>query len=404
MADIRKRKGAKGEPRQVRYKNPAAKSGYSYKTFRTAAEARAFKEDAAARVAAASVPTSNSLSVGKAVDEWLRICQVEGRDGRPAVSIATYKYYSYVAEIIKSYDWTKNACDLTKPDVVAFRSWLIETHGRELAAKALTYFHGVLAEMATRGHIAVNVAGDVRVRRETRYSEPVTIPTQKEIEELLAAADALANSKNLRVSEQWKRYRPMLYLAVDSGMRPQEYVAVAGRNFSADGVHVERAIDRSGQLSVTKTPAARRFIELSPETLDMVAHYRKHIAIKNHHDLVFPTSNGSWQSLDNWRKRCFIAASEKAGLMDTKTVEGEKVTSPRYSPYALRHYFASVLIADGVDIARIKTLMGHTDISTTFDVYAHLIQRVEDAKKKRPGMISRLKPQASCGEFVASDT
>lgn len=403
MADIRKRKGAKGEPRQVRYKNPAAKSGYSYKTFKTAAEARAFKENSAAR-AEASASAANSLHVGQAVDEWLRICQVEGRDGRPAVSDATYKYYAYVAQIMKSYDWTKSARDLTKPDVVAFRSWLIEKHGRELAAKALTYFHGVLAEMATRGHIAVNVAGDVRVRRETRYSEPVTIPTQKEIENLLAAADTLANSKNLQVSEPWKRYRPMLYLAVDSGMRPQEYVAVAGRNFSGGGVHVERAIDRSGQLSVTKTPAARRFIELSPETLDMVVHYRDHVAKKNDHDLVFPTSNGAWQSLDNWRKRCFVNACEEAGLGAEEVVRGKKVFTPKYSPYALRHYFASVLIADGVDIARIKTLMGHTDISTTFDVYAHLIQRAEDAKKKRPGMISRLRPQASCGEFVASDS
>lgn len=336
-----------------------------------------------------------------AVDEWLRICQMEGRDGRPAVSDATFKYYSYIAEIIKAYDWTKSARDLTKPDVVAFRSWLIETHGRDLAAKALTYFHGVLAEMATRGYVAANVAGDVRVRRETRYSEPVVIPTQDEVADLLAAADALANSKNLQVSKPWERYRPMLYLAVDSGMRPQEYVALACRNLSGSGVHVERAIDRSGQLSVTKTPAARRFIELSPETLDMVAHYRDHLAVPNDHDLVFPTSSGQWQSLDNWRKRCFIVALEKAGLMATKTVDGEEVTSPRYSPYALRHYFASVLIADGVDIARIKTLMGHTDISTTFDVYAHLIQRAEDAKKKRPGMISRLKGQNSCGESVA---
>lgn len=400
MSDIRKRTGSKGSTYQVRYADPSSKTGYSYKTFATAKAAREFRESAKTDVTRSSA----AMSVAMAVDEWLRICQMEGRDGRPAGSDATFKYYSYIAGIIKAYDWTKSARDLTKPDVVAFRSWLIEAHGRDLAAKALTYFHGVLAEMATRGYVAANVAGDVRVRRETRYSEPVAIPTQSEVASLLAAADALANSKNLQVSKPWERYRPMLYLAVDSGMRPQEYVALAGRNLSGEGVHVERAIDRSGQLSVTKTPAARRFIELSPETLDMVAHYRDHLAIPNDHDLVFPTSGGQWQSLDNWRKRCFIAALEKAGLMDKRMVEGKEVTSPRYSPYALRHYFASVLIADGVDIARIKTLMGHTDISTTFDVYAHLIQRAEDAKKKRPGMITRLKGQISCGESVAETT
>jgi integrase len=401
MSDIRKRIGSKGTTYQVRYADASSKTGYAYKTFDSAKAARAFREAPKPEGQGAASP---GMSVAVAVDEWLRICQMEGRDGRPPVSDATYAYYAYVAEIIKSYDWQKSARALTKPDVVAFRSWLILVHGRELAAKVLTYFHGVLAEMATRGYVGANAAADVRVRRETRYSEPVVIPDQKEVEGLLAAADALANSKNLQIAKAWQRYRPMLYLAVDSGMRPQEYVAIAGRNLLADGVQVERAIDRSGQLSVTKTPAARRYIELSAETLDMVTHYRDHLTVTNDYDLVFATSTGQWQSLDNWRKRCFVTVSEKAGLMDTAVVDGEEVSIPRYSPYALRHYFASVLIADGVDIARIKSLMGHTNISTTFDVYAHLIQHAEDAKKKRPGMITRLKRQEPCGESVAATT
>jgi integrase len=62
---------------------------------------------------------------------------------------------------------------------------------------------------------------------------------------------------------------------------------------------------------------------------------------------------------------------------------------------------ASALIADGTDIAKIKTLMGHTDISTTFDVYAHLIRQTEDRKSARPGMISRMLRESSCGKFVA---
>ncbi|MGV8893834.1 MAG: tyrosine-type recombinase/integrase [Burkholderiaceae bacterium] len=291
---------------------------------------------------------------------------------------------------MKAYPWEKGIRGLTKPDIVAFRSWLITERGRYLAAKTLTYFHAVLAEMATRGHVAANVASGVSVRQETRYIEPVVIPTQSKIKALLMAADDLANSKNLQIAKAWTRYRPMLYLAVDSGMRPQEYVAIAGRNVLGTGVQIERAIDRSGMLSVTKTPAARRFIELNPATPDMVTHYRDHIAVENENDLVSPMSSGHWQSLDSWRKRCFVEACEKAGLMDIEEVDGEEVTKPRYSPYALRHYFASVLIADGTDIAKIKTLMGHIDISTTFDVYAHLIRQTEDQKSKRPGLISRL--------------
>ncbi len=369
MPDIRKRDGIKGPTYQVRYPDPSSRTGYSYKTFATAKEARAF------RIEPKKATATGTLSVAEAVDEWLRICEMEGRDGREPVSAATYRYYAYIAGIVKAYPWEKRVAGLTKPDIVAFRSWLITERGRYLAAKTLTYFHAVLAEMASRGEVAVNVCSGVSVRKDTRYTEPVVIPSRQEIEALLAAADQLANSPNAQIAKAWARYRPMLYLAVDSGMRPQEYIAIAGRDIREHGIQVERAIDRSGQLSVPKTPAARRFIELSPETLDMLRHYRDHVAVKNKYDLVFPTTSGKWQCLDNWRKRCFGEACEKAGLMDISEIDGQEVSTPRYSPYALRHYFASMLIAEGTDIAKIKTLMGHTDISTTFDVYAHLTGR-----------------------------
>lgn len=388
MSDIRKRTGPTGTTYQVRFQNPDSITGYSYRSFVTAKEARAFLESPKEVTV-----RSGGMSVETAVDTWLNVCEKEGRDGRPPVSTATHRYYTYIASIMKAYPWKKGIRSLKKPDIVEFRSWLIIEHGRYLAAKTLTYFHAVLAEMGSRGELEVNVASGVTVQQDTRYKEPVVIPTTEEIQALLGAADALANSKNLQTAKAWKRYRPMLYLAVDSGMRPQEYVAIAGRSIHKSGVQVERAIDRSGKLSVTKTPAARRFIELSPETLDMLTHYRDKIAKANSYDLVFPTSNGTWQSLDNWRKRGFKEASEKAGLVEVKVVDGRDVISPIYTPYALRHYFASVLIAEGTDIAKIKTLMGHTDISTTFDVYAHLIRRAENEKSKRSGMIERLRQE-----------
>jgi integrase len=388
MSDIRKRTGKNGATYQVRYVDLASSTGYSYQTFTTAKEARAFREGPKQSPVGAMGKT-----VAQAVDEWLKICATEGRDGRPPVSDATMRYYRYIGEGMKVYPWQTGVRGLTKADIVAFRSSLIAEKGRYLAAKTLTYFHAVLAEMASRNHVATNVATGVSVRQETRYSEPVEIPTQLEIQALLKAADDLANSKNMTVAKTWARYRPMLYLAVDSGMRPQEYVAICGKNLLETGVRVERAIDRSGKLSVTKTPAARRFIELSEETLNMLVHYRDHVASPNDYDLVFPTSTGHWQSLDSWRKRCFVAACKKAGLVDRDEVDGVEVEKARYSPYALRHYFASVLIAEGTDIAKIKTLMGHTDISTTFDVYAHLIQQAEDTKSRRTGMIAKLKSE-----------
>lgn len=385
MSDIRKRNGRKGATYQVRYADPFSRTGYSYKTFKTAKEARAFRPEPTP-----SLP-SGQQSVPESIDFWLHVCEREGRDGRAPVSSGTAKHYRHYAGIMKRYPWDKPVAGLTKPDIVAFRSWLIAEHGRYVAGKALTYFHGVLAEMATRGVVSTNACIGVGVRKETRYDDPVVIPTHEEVKALLQAADELAKSRNKQTAKAWARYRPMLYLAVDSGMRPQEYVAIAGANLRDGGIHVERAIDSDGALSVTKTPASRRFIELSPETFDMVTHYRDKVARENDFDLVFPTDAGTWQSLKNWRNRGFYEACAQAGLIDKSLVEGEEVETPRYPPYALRHYFASVLIASGTDIAKIKTLMGHTDITTTYSVYAHLIRQNEQARSQRTGLISTIR-------------
>jgi len=392
MTDIRKKIGKKGVTYQVRYADSGSKSGYSYKTFETAKEARQFRESPK------EARAGTSLSIHHAIDKWLTICEKEGRDGRPPVSKATLTYYTYIASIMKGFQWETDLRGLTKPDVVAFRSWLINEHGRYLAAKTLTYFHAVVAEMATRGEVDTNPARGVGVRQETRYDEEIVIPSEQEVRSLLQAADDLANSTNLRVKETWRRYRPMLYLAVDSGMRPQEYVAVARSSFRDGGVYVERAIDRGGDMSVPKTPAARRFIELSAITLEIVSEYIDQCEGPNEFDLAFPTEAGTWQSPDNWRKRAFDEVCEKAGLVKIEIPDGEKVIKSKYSPYSLRHYFASVLIAQGTDIAKIKTLMGHTNISTTFDVYAHLIRQAENKKTRRQGLISSI---PSTGETSA---
>ena len=117
----------------------------------------------------------------------------------------------------------------------------------------------------------------------------------------------------------------MLYLAVNSGMRPQEYLAISRSALRDKGVYVDRAIEGGGkEISVTKTPAGRRFIELSPETLAMVRHYAENHAIKNDHDLVFPTDNGQWQSRRNWHRRGFNAACEAAGLTNPVVVEASR--------------------------------------------------------------------------------
>lgn len=391
MADIRKRTGAKGTTYQVRYPCTTTKSGYTYATFDTMKEARAFLESGALRRRGQTKP-NEVQTVAEATDMWLRICEKEGLNGREPITAYTLVNYEYRASFIKAYDWPKLLQELTTPDVVAFRSWLLRGEvSRVVASKVLSSFHSIMKEMTIRGHLGHNPAIGVSIRTDSRYQDAVTIPTSREIVALLAAADALANSKNLTIAKAWERYRPMLYLAVDSGTRPQEYLALVRSAIRETGIQIDRAVDGSGQsISVTKTPAGRRFIDLSPDTLTMIRHHADHLAVPNKYDLVFPSDNGRWQCRRNWQRRGFEVACEKAGLVEKVEVDGETVTQVKYRPYDLRHFFASMLIARKVNLKKIQTLMGHTNIETTLNVYGHLLEEAEEPRREPLGLLGRL--------------
>jgi integrase len=392
MADIRKRTGSKGTTYQVRYPSPEAKSGYAYASFDTLKEARYFLESGATKRASATVSDGPATMV-QATDLWLRICEKEGLNGREPVTGYTLDNYEYRAGFITAYPWPRPLRELTTPDIVAFRSWLLTGNAsRAVASKVLSSLHSVMKEMTIRGYLTHNPATGVSIRADSRYDAPVNIPTPTEIVALLQAADSLANSKNMTVAKAWERYRPMLYLAVDSGMRPQEYLALAHSSLRQDGVQVDRALEGCGSaISVTKTPAGRRFIELSADTLGMVRHYAEHKAVKNDHDLIFPTDNGKWQSRRNWQRRGFEVACEKAGLIEQyRDSDGKKAQRVKYRPYDLRHFYASMLIARKVNLKKIQTLMGHTNIETTLNVYGHLLDEVEQSGQKSSGLLDQI--------------
>jgi integrase len=387
MSDIRKRTGAKGTTYQVRYPSKAAKSGYAYKTFDTRKEALAFREDACARLV--NVGSGEIRTVAQGIQKWLDICEKEGRNGREPVTRYTLDNYEYRADIVKKYGWSKELHELTKPDIIEFRSWLLESYCRDVTHKVLTSFHSMIMEMVSRAVLMHDVAAGVCVGTTSRYDTAVEIPSEKEIRALLSASDRLANSRNAQVQRTWEKYRPMLYLAVDSGMRPQEYLVLPHAALKDAGVEVDRALEGGGtEITVTKTRAGRRFIDLSPETLDMVRHYAEHHAVQNAHDLIFPTSNGQWQSIRNWRRRGFNRACEEAGLVIEEKEDGRLVEKPKYKPYDLRHFYASMLIDQRINLKRIQTLMGHRNIQTTLNVYGHLIERAEMATQVRASVLT----------------
>jgi integrase len=62
--------------------------------------------------------------------------------------------------------------------------------------------------------------------------------------------------------------------------------------------------------------------------------------------------------------------------------DGNPVMKPKYGMHALRHFFASWAIERGFSPKRLQTLLGHSSIQMTFDVYGHLFPSLEDDHAK----------------------
>lgn len=74
--------------------------------------------------------------------------------------------------------------------------------------------------------------------------------------------------------------------------------------------------------------------------------------------------NGRLYSGDLLTKTIWEKAFRAAGLNRTKQVDGM---------HALRHFYASTLLAQGVSIKELAVYLGHSDPGFTLRVYTHLV-------------------------------
>lgn len=153
---------------------------------------------------------------------------------------------------------------------------------------------------------------------------------------------------------------PVLAFALETWMRPGEYLALQWKNVDLRNrsVKVERTVvfpDGGGHyFKLPKTNSGRRTIEIT-ETL--CKRLRK---IKRKGELVFPNREGKPIRPDNLRTRDMEEACTLAKIK-------------KHSIYALRHTGITLALEAGADIKAVSERAGHASIQITLDTYAHVM-------------------------------
>jgi integrase len=161
------------------------------------------------------------------------------------------------------------------------------------------------------------------------------------------------------------RYRAAAVLLAGSGLRIGELLGlkVADVDFLRRSLRVERQRLQGGVIGPPKSPRSTRTVPLSDVVLDALA---KHLAAYPSGEWLFLTDDGdpldypAWQKV--WRPARLKARSEM-------------------SAHALRHFFASALIAGGASVKQVQVVLGHQSPVITLRIYAHLWPGDEDRRR-----------------------
>jgi integrase len=312
----------------------------------------------------AHVAPSISPSMVEVAENWLTYVELEGRERS---TLAQYRQHVEL-HILPRLGHEKLAA-LTTPRINAFRDELAHW-SVACACPESADLHQVDPEDAQRrGHVAQNVARDVRIgvdkRGKRKLKVGTDIPTPQEIGRILHATTG--------------KWRPILVTDIFTGLRSSELRGLrwADIDLKRGLLHVRQRADRYGAIGSPKSEAGERTIPLGPFVLNVLREWRL-ICPAAALGLVFPTRSGRIIRHENIVRYALGPTQVAAGVVNAS---GEC----KYPGlHALRHFYASWLINRKVDgglalpLKVVSERLGHASIVITTDTYGHLFPDGDD--------------------------
>ncbi|GAA0998335.1 site-specific integrase [Nocardiopsis tropica] len=161
------------------------------------------------------------------------------------------------------------------------------------------------------------------------------------------------------------RYRVAVFLGAGAGLRRGEALGLTIPRIDFAKRHVDvRVQAQKGKLVELKTKYSRRIVPVDDLVLEEV---RRHMGLYEPAPGNVLISN-TWQAVA--KPSAFNSAWSKA------VTKAGLPAGTRF--HDLRHFYASALIAAGVNPKAIQHRMGHASITETFDTYGHLFPEHEE--------------------------
>jgi integrase len=273
---------------------------------------------------------------------------------RPS-TLATYA--PLLDKWIVPYLGRKRLRDVTRQTIDAYCAQLrIDGAGVPTVNRTLGLLQGVFHRAVEWRRLAWNPVVGARRLSHSR-SETIDARTPETVEAIRARLD--------------QQNAALVSVLAYEGLRPAEAYALEWRDVLDDRgkprkrLRVVRALSGE-EVSTPKSARARE-----PELFKPIARELVELHLSRGRPdpttLVFPDANGGHLRRQNWRRRVWIPALERAGVT-------------YFRSYDLRHTCATLLLYEGRTLNEVAEHLGHADPGFTARTYAHVMR---DASKRR---------------------
>ncbi len=221
-------------------------------------------------------------------------------------------------------------------------------------------------------------------------SKDILVPTAEKVWKLI---DTAAEMKSLG--------HGMIYLGAFAGVRRGELLALCFEDI--DWFQKELVINKSlakcratdglhkwtWKVGPPKSKTSKRRVALTNNVLQFLANLKQFSGMSG--GLIFANGDGKHIDPDVFDEDIFAPIRKKAGL-----------NSVRF--HDLRHFFASMLIAQGESPKYVSDQLGHSSVQITFDIYGHLFPQAKaEASEKFERRMLEARKEAIVSKLLANE-
>lgn len=260
--------------------------------------------------------------------------------------------------------------DITTLDA---KNWLIYLQGE--LGKSYSAIHSIRGVLRPAFQFAEE---DDLIRRNPFSFELATVLVNDAIaREALSPQDERRFLDFIRGDKHYSRYYEAFYILFNTGLRISEFCGLtkSDLDFENGSIRVSKQLQRSSDMGYyierPKTKSGERYVPMSDEVRECfkaILQKRGNPPVEPIVDgvsgFLFLDKNGMPKVAMHWEKYFQLSLRKHNSIY--------KQELPKITPHVCRHTFCSKMARKGMDPAKLKYIMGHSDISVTYNTYTHL--------------------------------